>query len=149
MRSKLLAENDGLRVYALVMDPGDEVLDCVRTFANQNDVTAAQFSAIGAFSKATLAYFDWEAKDYKKTPVGEQVEVAALTGDIALSPEGKPSVHIHTVLGRRDASAVAGHLIEGYVRPTLEIILHEMPKHLCKRHDPTSGLTLIDLENAP
>jgi uncharacterized protein len=49
------------------------------------------------------------------------------------------------VLGRRDGAAVAGHLLEGHVRPTLEVVLTESPVHLRKRHDPESGLALIDL----
>jgi Plants and Prokaryotes Conserved (PCC) domain len=68
----------------------------------------------------------------------------SLTGDIALGPDGNPALHIHCVLGRRDGGALAGHLIEGKVRPTLEIILTESPAHLRKRHDPEGGLALID-----
>jgi hypothetical protein len=48
------------------------------------------------------------------------------------------------VLGKRDGSALAGHLACGEVRPTLEIVLHELPRHLHKRHDPETGLALID-----
>jgi hypothetical protein len=64
-------------------------------------------------------------------------------GDIAVGPDGKPSVHVHAVLGRRDGTALAGHLQEGYVRPTLEIIITESPAHLCKVKDAESGLALI------
>src|SRR5712671_3445851 len=67
-----------------------------------------------------------------------------LPGIIALGPDGNPALHIHCVLGRRDGAALAGHLIEGKVRPTLEVILTESPAHLRKRHDPESGLALID-----
>ena len=43
---------------------------------------------------------------------------------------------------RRDCSA--GHLIEGQVRPTLEVILTDSPAHLRKKHNPESGLALIE-----
>ena len=46
-----------------------------------------------------------------------------VVGDIAIGPDGKPSVHVHAVLGRRDGTAMAGHLQEARVRPTLEIIV--------------------------
>jgi predicted DNA-binding protein with PD1-like motif len=52
-------------------------------------------------------------------------------------------VHVHVVLGRRDGSAMAGHLQEGYVRPTLEIVLTETPGTLRKQMDAASGLPLI------
>ncbi|HEX3864483.1 MAG TPA: PPC domain-containing DNA-binding protein [Stellaceae bacterium] len=129
---------------AIVLETGDEAMACLKQIARKEGITAAQFTAIGAFSSATLGYFDWQAKDYLHNPVEEQVEVASLMGDIALGSDGKPSLHMHCVLGRRDGSAFAGHLIEGWVRPTLEVVLVESPAHLQKKHDPESGLALID-----
>ena len=58
------------------------------------------------------AIFEWETKQYRPIPVDEQVEVASLVGDIALGPDGKPSIHLHAVLGRHDGTALAGHLLE-------------------------------------
>ena len=75
----------------------------------------------------------------------EQVEVASLTGDVARGPDGAPAIHIHCVLGRRDCSALAGHLLKATIRPTLELVLTESPVHLRKRHDQQSGLALVDL----
>jgi uncharacterized protein len=48
--------------------------------------------------------------------------------------------------GKRDGSALAGHLGSGHVRPTLELIVTESPAHLRKMHDDASGLALIRLE---
>ena len=42
--------------------------------------------------------------------------------------------------------AMGGHLMEGHVRPTLEVILTESPRHLQRKFDPESGLALIDLQ---
>ncbi len=143
MRSKLLHEDDGQRTYAIVLESGEEALESLRNFVTTEDIGAAQFSAIGALSAAVLNYFDWERKKYLPIPVDEQVEVASLTGDVALSPDGKPALHIHAVLGRRDGTALAGHLTQAQVRPTLEVVLTESPVHLRKRYDPASGLALI------
>ncbi len=47
------------------------------------------------------------------------------------------------VLGRRDGSAVAGHLVKGIVRPTLEATKSpESPAHLARRFDHATGLTI-------
>ncbi|WP_373870008.1 PPC domain-containing DNA-binding protein [Azorhizobium oxalatiphilum] len=143
MQSKLLAEADGLRTFAIILETGDEVMASLKAFAQAEELAAAQFSAIGAFRDAVISYFDWDTKSYIDIPVDEQVEVASLTGDVTLDPEGKRALHVHTVLGRRDGSARAGHLTKGHVRPTLEVVLTETPAHLHKRHDPESGLALI------
>jgi len=143
MQSKLLADRDGLRTFALVLETGEEAMDCLRRFAHQERLTAAQFSGIGAFSDTVLKYFDWEQKKYLDNPVKEQVEVASMIGDIALAPSGEPALHVHIVLGKRDGTALAGHLGEAHVRPTLEVVLTESPNYLRKVKDPQSGLALI------
>jgi predicted DNA-binding protein with PD1-like motif len=68
-----------------------------------------------------------------------------MLGDIGLDGDGAPALHVHLVLGRRDGSAVAGHLREATVRPTLEVVITEAPKHLHRRKDATTGLSLIEL----
>lgn len=143
MRSKLLHESAGQRIYALVLETGDEAMGCLQGFAEKERISAAQITGIGAFSGATLNYFDWEQKKYLPIPVREQVEVASLVGDVALSPSGDPAIHVHVVLGRRDGTALAGHLAQAHVRPTLELIVSEPPTYLQKIHDPQSGLALI------
>jgi predicted DNA-binding protein with PD1-like motif len=145
MRSRLLHDEHGQKTFALVFDTGDEVMKLLTNFARENGLSAAHFTAIGAFERATLGYFDWQKKDYKKNSVAEQVEVVSLLGDIARNEKNEPKVHAHVVLGRSDGSAMAGHLLDGQVRPTLEVILIESPAHLRRKHDQESGLALIRL----
>ena len=146
MKQKLLNEAGGQRTFAVVLDTGDEVLACLQSFVREHRIAAAQISGIGAFSQVVLKYFDWESKQYQDNTVHEQVEVASLIGDVAVGPSGDPAIHAHVVVGRRDGSAMAGHLGAARVRPTLEILLTESPAHLQKQSDPQSGLALIRLD---
>ena len=146
MRSKLIQEEGGEKTFALVFDMGDEVVSEITNFARENALDAATLTAIGAFSSATLGYFDLVRKEYEKIPVEEQVEVLSLIGDIALN-EGEPELHAHVVLGRRDGTTRGGHLLEAHVLPTLEVVLVESPDHLKKRTDEETGLALIDLRD--
>jgi len=143
MRSKILNDGDE-RTIALVFDSGDEAMATLARFADEHGITAARLTAIGAFSRAVLGYFDWQRKDYERIPVHEQVEVVALVGDVALE-DGRPKIHAHVVLGRRDGSTCGGHLLEGHVRPTLEVMLVQSPAHLARTADAESGLALIDI----
>jgi uncharacterized protein len=142
MKSKLLHE-DGERTFVLVFDKGDEAVARLESFAREHEVTAARFTGIGAFSEATLGYFDRARRDYAEIPVSEQVEVLSLLGDVAVE-DGEPNVHAHVVLGRSDGNALGGHLLEAHVWPTLEVVLDESPAHLRKRSDRETGLALID-----
>ena len=144
MRSKVLNEGPE-RSFALIFDKGDEPVSLITAFAREHGIRAARLSAIGAFSEVVLGYFDWEKKDYKKIPLREQMEVLSLLGDIALGEKGEPKLHAHIVLGKRDGTAHGGHLMEGRVRPTLEVMLIESPAALQKVHDAETGLALIDI----
>ena len=84
------------------------------------------------------------SKQCKKIPVNAQVELLSLLGDVAVGDQG-PALHLHAVLGKADGSVVGGHLIEAYVRPTLEVILIQPPSYLRKRKDPETGLAPIDI----
>ncbi|MBV8702802.1 MAG: DNA-binding protein, partial [Acetobacteraceae bacterium] len=92
MKFKLV--NDGpQKTYVLVLERGDEAVSSIEGFAQQRGLAAAQLTGLGAFSDVVLGFFDWEKREYRKIPVNEQVEVVWLVGDIALGPDGKPSLH--------------------------------------------------------
>lgn len=143
MKAKLLSNDGRERTFALIFQTGDEIVTSLEEFAKANDFSSSHFTAIGALSDVTFAWFDWEKKRYEKAAaVREQIEVLSLIGDIALA-EGKPKVHAHIVIGKRDGSAHGGHLMQAHVRPTLEVILAESPQWLRRERDPESGLALI------
>jgi hypothetical protein len=98
MRWKLLDKGPPA-THVVVLDSGDEAVGALGKFVQQQRIEAASLSAIGAFERAVVGYFDWAKKDYKRISVEEQVEVLSLLGDVAVS-EGKPTLHIHAVLGR-------------------------------------------------
>jgi predicted DNA-binding protein with PD1-like motif len=83
-------------------------------------------------------------KQYRHIPIDAQVEVLCLVGDITRDDDA-PKLHAHVVLGKSDATAHGGHLIEAVVRPTLEVVLTELPRPLHRRFDRESGLALIDV----
>jgi len=143
MKSALLSDADGLRTFVVVLSTDDEVMATLQRFALEHRLKASQLSAIGAFSRVVVAFFDWKTKDYRHLPIDEQVEVLSLLGDVTLDVD-KQKIHAHVVVGKSDGTAHGGHLIEAHVRPTLEVMVTELPRHLHRQFDPTSGLTLID-----
>ena len=123
MKSELLGA--GGRTFAVVFDIGDEFIAGLTSFAKENDLATSHFTAIGSFSNARLGYFQLERKEFKPIPINEQLDVLALVGNIALY-QREPLIHAH-------------------VRPTLEMIAVESPKHLQRTYNPDIGLALINL----
>jgi uncharacterized protein len=56
-----------------------------------------------------------------------------------------PRVHAHVTLGKRDGSAVGGHLFEGHVGATLELFVMRFDGELRRSLDEGTGAVLLDL----
>ena len=141
MRYKAI--NNDPKTYALVFETGDELSKGLKGFAEEQELEAASFTAIGALSAVELGWFDWDDKQYHTSvSLTEQLELLSLIGDIALK-DGKPAVHAHLVVGKKDGTAHGGHLIKAIIRPTCEVILTESPEYLKKQIDAETGIALI------
>ena len=145
MKNRLVSDAPGAQVHVVVLDSGEEAFGALTRFANEAQVSAASLTAIGAFERATVGWFDFAAKTYRKIEVNEQCEVLSALGDVATGDDGKASLHIHIVLGLSDGSTRGGHLLDGIVRPTLEVVLTEVPTRLRRTKRPDLGIALIDL----
>ncbi|MGN8153604.1 PPC domain-containing DNA-binding protein [Agrobacterium sp. 22094] len=147
MQSKELGKSDrwSERNFVLVLDDGEEAFGAITKFCEEQNITGASLTAIGAFKRAKLGFFDFAQKRYIDIPVDTQSEVLSAIGDVAVDDEGKASVHMHAVLGFADGSTKGGHFISGIVHPTLEIIIRESAVALRRRKRPDLGIALLDV----
>lgn len=156
MRHTLLDTQGGRRRFVLVLDAGEEAMSAIRRFAAAQKLAGSSITGIGAFARCVFGHFDPETHEFTRNAIDAQVEVLSLLGNIA-GPDAPahdddgdgddatdgPLLHVHCVVGLRDASARGGHLVEGIVRPTMELIIEESPTHLQRGHDRASGLVLL------
>jgi predicted DNA-binding protein with PD1-like motif len=143
MKSRLVWQAAGERTYVLVLDAGDEAFAAIADFAAKNELGGASLTALGAFERATVGWFDLRARTYRPIEIDEQCEGLSLLGDIAVGDDGKPSLHMHAVLGLKDGTTRGGHFLKGIVRPTLEVTIVETPAQLRRRKQPGLGIALI------
>jgi uncharacterized protein len=146
MKAKVAQDADVV-IYVVVCDPGEDAVAALAQFARAERLGASQVTAVGAFERATVGWFDRAAQQYRRIPVDEQCEVLSLIGDVAQRADG-PSLHVHVVLGLADGTTRGGHLLEGWVFPTLEVIVTETPAELRKVMRPELGIALIDLDQS-
>ncbi|MDH2356302.1 DNA-binding protein [Bradyrhizobium sp. SSUT18] len=145
MESVKISGKAGPETRVVILDSGEEAFTTLTKFANDAAITAASLTAIGAFERATVGWFNLEKKTYKKIEVAEQCEVLSAIGDIAVGDDGKASLHVHVVLGLADGTTRGGHLLEGKVRPTLEVVIADTAAHLRRKKEPDLGIALIDI----
>jgi hypothetical protein len=148
MKSKHIAADAEAQVHIIILDTGEEAFAALTRFTNESGISAASLTAIGAFERATVGWFDVTSKSYRRIEVNEQCEVLSAIGDVAIGDDGKPSLHVHIVLGLDDGSTRGGHLLAGTVRPTLEVVLTEVPATLRRKKRADLGIALIDLGTA-
>src|ERR1700722_13520228 len=146
MKSAKIASDAGAETRVVILESGEEAFAALAKFADDAGISAASLTAIGAFENATVGWFDFEKKTYKKIEVDQQCEVLSAIGDVAVGDDGKSSLHIHVVLGLSDGTTRGGHLLEGKVRPTLEVVLTDTPAKLRRTKRADIGIALIDLE---
>jgi predicted DNA-binding protein with PD1-like motif len=142
MKVQLLNQDHKTKTYAIIFKPGDEVFSGLSDFAKKYNVTSAHFTAIGALRKAKIGWFDVEKKAYKKLLFDQQCEIGSLIGNIALL-DGQPVVHAHMTVGLSDGSSKSGHLLSGFVYPTVEVMMTVEPNAMHKKFNKEIGASLI------
>jgi len=148
MQSKLVWSDAGERTFVLVLASGEEAFAAIAAFAADAALSGASLTAIGAFERATVGWFDLKKKSYHPIEIDQQCEALSLVGDVAAGDDGKPSLHIHAVVGLSDGTTRGGHLLKAVVRPTLEVTIVESPAHLRRTKRPDLGIALIDLSRS-
>jgi len=143
MTHKVVSHADGRRTVVARLEIGEEAVATLTGLARELRLGASTILGLGGFERLTLGFFDYANKAFHKNEVNEQVELLSMIGNIAETADGQPSLHIHVVVGRIDATTRGGHLVAGFVRPTMEVVIEESPEHLKRTHDDQTGLTLL------
>jgi hypothetical protein len=121
---------------------GAKVPDDILAIAEKEKIMTAKVEAIGGVEELRLAYFNNEAKRYEEHDFREFLEVTSLLGNIT-TKDGKAFLHVHGNFGRRDLSAVAGHVISARVYPLLELVITPTRNRAFRRFDGELGLNVI------
>lgn len=132
------------QTYVISLGPGEEIIEKLNEFLEQERIVNAYFSGIGAVKQAELAHYRVDYQKYSSQVFEEPMEVANLTGNAFLF-EGKPLVHAHAILGSERFEAAAGHLVKGVISGACEIVLVKMNSELQKQHSPEIGLKLLSI----
>lgn len=130
--------------YVLSLANSCDVVDAITAFCKEMEIVAGVISGIGAVDKATLRFFNPQTKKYVDKTFCEQMEIAALVGNVS-TLDGVPYLHLHATFGREDYSAIAGHLLSATLCGAGEIVLEPYAGSLPRRFDESLGLNVYDI----
>ncbi len=131
---------EGSRIF-IRLETGDEVHSSLAEIATKEAVSGGWFSGIGAAREVELGYYDLERKDYDRTRIEGDVEIASASGSLGLV-EGKPFVHLHAVVSDRECMPRAGHLFRAVTAATLEFVLFVAEQPIGRTRDEATALNL-------
>ena len=130
--------------YLVRLETDEEIVAALTHFVDDRRVDSASVTGLGSVHHAVLGYYDRAAKEYLRRTIEPDCEIVSLAGNISVK-EGKPFAHLHVTLATRDFQALAGHLFEGTVAATCELVVRTLPGMVQRKQDPATGLWLWDV----
>jgi len=115
----LETQQEGNSVVVKLSD-GDDLFPSLEAAAQKHHIESGTVLwGIGMLQDAEIGFFG--PKGYEKTVFAERHELLALHGSIAMRAD--PKLHLHVALGRRDHTAIGGHLFRAKTAVVNEIQL--------------------------
>jgi predicted DNA-binding protein with PD1-like motif len=132
--------------YFLRLERGEDIVNTLENFTRERNLKSGSIQAIGAVSSIELGFYHLNKKEYSWKKYDQNLEIAALTGNIAYS-NGEVVIHLHGVFANEDNSCFGGHVKNAKVSATCEVYIMEFDKLLTRSFNDEIGLKLIDLES--
>ncbi len=130
--------------WAVRLDPGDEVLDCLTELCRREEIQLADVSGIGAAGDVTVGIFGTRKKVYTTRRCQGDFEIAHLAGNITRQ-DGKPYLHIHiTICNPVTGEFAAGHLNQAVISATAEIFVRRWSGRAGRKFSDLVGLNLLE-----
>jgi len=131
--------------FVIRLIKGEEIVEELVNFCSQNAVKSGYFSAIGAVDSAKIGFYDLNKKEFNFKNFNKPYEIASLIGNIS-QVDGRPFLHIHTVLSDENFTCIGGHLEEAVVGATCEVYLVDLGMNIERKYDNGIGLKLLDFQ---
>jgi predicted DNA-binding protein with PD1-like motif len=130
--------------YVVRLEKGDEIIDALKQAASNKTIKSGFFFGLGVGKDLTLGYFDAHNKYYIKKTFAGEYEFTGFSGNISKFGE-ETIIHCHVTITDSNFSAFGGHLFEGTVPATCEIIILPFAAALKRKKDETTGLNVLDI----
>jgi predicted DNA-binding protein with PD1-like motif len=133
-------ENDNVIFIRLHQD--EDLFESLREVCRKCGLgVGVVISGIGMLKQAELSYFV-ESGRYSPILFPEPLEMVALSGNIIIK-DSDCQIHLHAVLARESKETLAGHLSNGKVNVTNEIVILKTTIPADRELDEATGLMAL------
>jgi uncharacterized protein len=131
--------------YLIKVDPSEDIVTKLLSFAREQNIRGASFTMIGAVSRVELGYYVLAEKKYYWKVFEGTIEIVSGTGNIAWMGS-EPVIHLHGVFSGTDFATFGGHVRSATVSAACEIVLHLHEEGIVRAGDEYTGLNLWKLD---
>ena len=129
--------------YVMRIDRGEEIIETIRTFCKENDITLGTIRGLGVVNQAKIGLFNTETREYYGRDFKGDHEITSLEGNIS-TKDGEVYLHINANLADDKYNTYGGHLNEAVVSGTGEIIIEEIEGKVERKYSEEIGLNLYE-----
>ncbi len=126
------------------LERGEKIIETLKNFCSKNKIKCGYFFGLGALGEVELAHYIVETKKYTSKILKQPLEIVNMSGNIA-TMNNEFYLHCHITLSDEKMKAIAGHLKEGIISATCEIVLVNLSATINRKYDEFTGLNLLDL----
>ena len=126
------------------LDRGEKLLETLKDFCSKNKISCGYFLGIGSLDYAELAHYIVKTRKYTSEMYKQPLEIVNLNGNIT-TMNSEVYLHCHATLSDVNMEAIAGHLKEGVIGATAEIVLVKLDAEINRKFDDSIGLNLMEL----
>ncbi len=129
-------------VMIVRIDKGEEILEEMKKAAEAEKVRLASVSALGALEFMAVGVYDVEKKQYFRNEFHGPLEIVSLTGTID-TMNGEYYAHIHLAAADGSGNVFGGHMNQGIVSATCEMVITIVDGTVDRAKDEVTGLNLF------
>jgi predicted DNA-binding protein with PD1-like motif len=124
---------------------GADLLEEITGVCGEHDIRLGRVEAIGAVKKASIGFYDQQARTYAYLTLDKEMEITKLSGNVSVK-DGQVFVHAHVTLADDTGRAYGGHLAPGTIVFACECVIEAFEGPALERVlDDETGLALWDI----
>lgn len=124
-------------------DRGEEVHECLKKIALEENIKLASISALGATDDFTIGVYKVDDKSYSEKNFKGIFEILAITGTIT-TKDGEYYPHLHITVADDKGNGFGGHLISANISVTCEMVIDIIEGRVERKMDDEIGINLFD-----
>ena len=128
--------------WVVSINIGEEVVETLKKFCEDNKIKLATINGIGAVKKATIGFYNLETKKYYPKELDGDYEITSLLGNIS-TMNGEVYLHLHINLADSTYNTFGGHLNSAVIGGVGEFIIEEIDGEIERGFNEEVGLNLL------